>query len=144
MMNISPVPEKLLVSPVGAKASSVAAETVSEETTIQHAASKVKNAENDQELRKACADFEALFLHKLLKVMRQTVPESGLLDGGLSQDIYTDMLDEKLAEIAAHNGRGTGLGEHIYQDMKRAYGAQAHRSTGAYGHVQGGNSEVQR
>ena len=144
MLKISPVPEKLLVSPVGTRASALRTGTLQEETAMRRTASRVENAENDQELRKACADFEALFLHKLLKVMRRTVPESGLLDGGLTQDIYTDMLDEKLAEIAAHNGKGTGLGEKIYHDMKRAYGAHDRGSTVASGHLQNRNAERKR
>lgn len=109
MLNISPVPEKLLISPRG---------SISQKS-IPDAAAGIEKAADDQELRKACADFESLFLYKLMQTMRKTVPESGLLDGGLSQDIYTDMLDEKISDMAAGAGHGTGLGERLYLDLMR-------------------------
>jgi len=118
---ISPVPEKLILSPAARG-----------ETKATNIASDIKNSPDDAKLRKACADFEALFLHKLMQTMRKTIPKSGLLDGGLPEEIYTDMLDEKISETAASAGKGTGLGERLYQEMKRAYGGQTVKSTGIY------------
>ncbi len=111
-MNIAPVPEKMILS----NGNSVSRKS-------EEIAQEIDGAERDAELRKACADFEALFLHKLLKSMRKTIPKSSLVDGGLREDIYRDMLDEKIAEAAAH-GKGTGLGERLYQDMRRSLNAK--------------------
>lgn len=111
MIDISPVPEKLLVSPMG---------TVSQNDT----AAGIETATADQDLRKACADFESLFLYKLMQIMRKTVPESGLFDRGLSHDIYTDLLDEKTADMAARAGHGTGFGERLYMDIMRHKGVE--------------------
>ncbi len=122
LMNyISPVPEKLILSPEARG-----------ETKATNIAAHIEESSDDAELRKACADFEALFLHKLMQTMRKTIPKSGLLHGGLPQEIYTDMLDEKISETAASAGKGTGLGERLYEDMKRAYGNQIVKSTGIY------------
>ncbi len=121
MLDISPVPGKLLYSSysqIGQK----------EESAV----SEMGNASSSGELRKACKDFESLFLYKLMQTMRRTIPESGLMDGGLTEDIYTDMLDEKIAVMAAESGRGTGLGERLYQDLRRAYGEDVVKTTGVY------------
>lgn len=119
-LDIAPVPERLMV-----------ARSTASSARLKEVGGEIEDASRDAELRKACADFEALFLHKLLKTMRQTVPKSGLIDGGLREEIFTDMLDEKIASAAAH-GRGTGLGERIYSDLRRAYGMDAAEITGLY------------
>lgn len=36
---------------------------------------------NEWKLRGACQEFESLFLSYLLKLMRDTIPKSGLLEG---------------------------------------------------------------
>jgi len=61
--------------------------------------------ENDPvKLREAAKEFEALFLSQMLKVMRETVEESGLTDKGPGQDVYTELFDTELARTLA--GRG--------------------------------------
>ncbi len=52
-------------------------------------------------LRKATKEFESFFVLYMLRAMRETVPESGLLEGGLGKDIYTSMFDEELAKTIA-------------------------------------------
>ncbi len=75
----------------------------------------LKTGKKDEDLRKACAGFEAVFLNKLLQSMRRTVPESGLLDGGLQEDIYRGMFDERLAQAMAQ--RGIGIGDMLYRQL---------------------------
>ena len=74
------------------------------------------NAGRDRELRNACAEFESLLLNKMLQTMRETIPKSGLLDGGLREEIFTDLFDEQLAKTVS-KGRGTGLGEMLYRQL---------------------------
>lgn len=61
-----------------------------------------------QELKTACEDMEALFLHHMLSEMRKTVDKSGLIDGGRSEEIYTSLMDGELAKEMARSG-GLGL-----------------------------------
>jgi murein DD-endopeptidase MepM/ murein hydrolase activator NlpD len=58
----------------------------------------------DLELKKAAHDFEALFVSYLLKVMRETIEESGLTEGGLGKGIYTELFDEELARAVSQRG----------------------------------------
>jgi len=65
-------------------------------------------AEN-RRLEKACADFEAIFVEQLFKTMRASIPESGLLDSGRAEEIYTDMMDQQVAREMAHGQGAIGL-----------------------------------
>lgn len=67
-------------------------------------------------LRQACQEFEEVFLRMLLKEMRATVPDSGLLPQGLDKQIYSALLDENYARVASRAG-GIGLAERLYQQL---------------------------
>lgn len=53
----------------------------------------------------ALREFERLFLFQMLKEMRSTVPEGGLLDAGSRQDHFEEMLDDFLAGEMAASGQ---------------------------------------
>ncbi len=80
----------------------------------------LKADKDNEDLRKACTGFEAIFLNKLLQSMRRTVPKSGLLDGGLQEDIYKGMFDERLAQAMAQ--RGIGIGDMLYRQLSTKTG----------------------
>jgi len=65
------------------------------------------------DLYKACVDFEAIFIKQMLNVMRKTVQKEGLLDGGLSEDIFEDMLYDEYAKKMAQTAQ-FGLAETMY------------------------------
>ena len=67
-------------------------------------------------LRKACADFESLFLNYMLKSMRSSVPEGGITGGSEEGRMFQSMFDEKLADQIASSG-GLGLGEILLQQL---------------------------
>jgi peptidoglycan hydrolase FlgJ len=72
-----------------------------------------------EKLKKACSDFEALFLARMLKVMRQSVPSSGLWGNGPGKEIYDSFMDQELSKKMARR-EGLGLGKRIYnQVLKR-------------------------
>lgn len=73
-----------------------------------------------KDLRTACSEFESLFLNKMLQNMRRTIPESGLLDGGMQEDIYTGLFDEQVARAVAR-GKGMGLGEMLFRRLADTY-----------------------
>ena len=73
---------------------------------------------DEEKLKKTCRDFEAIFIHKLLKDMRATVPQSGLLDGGSQQELYRSMFDEEFSKNLAAKG-GVGLGKILYRNLSQ-------------------------
>ena len=75
----------------------------------------------EEKLKKACADFEAIFINYMLKTMRSTVPQSGTnkLPG---KDIYSSMIDRKVAEDLAKRGGGIGLQEMLLRQLGSGIG----------------------
>ena len=69
-----------------------------------------------QKLKKACSEFESLFLNYLLKSMRASVPEGGVIDQSEESKMFKAMLDEKLADEISASG-GLGLGEILSQQL---------------------------
>ena len=69
-----------------------------------------------QKLRKACTDFEAVFISKMWEQMRATVPKEGYLHSP-QEDMYRSMFDRDFAEKMASDG-GIGLGDMMYSQLK--------------------------
>lgn len=77
------------------------------------------SSETQAELRKAVADFEALFINQMLKTMRETVDKGDLFNGGSGEEIYTSLLDAELSRVMARAG-GIGLGDILLRDFTGA------------------------
>ncbi len=71
-----------------------------------------------KKLKEVSDDFEALFINELLKSMRKTVNKSELIDGGMAENIFEDMLyNEYSKEFAKTNT--FGISQMIYNQMER-------------------------
>lgn len=74
-------------------------------------------AKNPQEGLKAAAEqFEAMFLQQVMKSMRDTVPQDGLLNSDSSR-FYTSLLDQQMAQNMASSGKGIGFARLIEQQL---------------------------
>jgi murein DD-endopeptidase MepM/ murein hydrolase activator NlpD len=71
----------------------------------------------DEELKKACREFEAVFTYQLLKSMRKTIEKSDLFHGGQGEEIYESLLDQELSKQLAGSG-GTSLANLLYQQLR--------------------------
>jgi len=80
------------------------------------AASKVD--ESKEKLRGLSHEFEALFLKQMLDVMRESIPDGGLVGSSMGEDTFTSMLDDRLASEAARRSQD-GLGEALYRQLAR-------------------------
>lgn len=67
----------------------------------------------DDELLEVSQEFEALFIKEMFDSMRGTLSEDQLLDGGMQQDIFEDMLYDEYSLLAAQSG-GIGLAQMVY------------------------------
>lgn len=65
-------------------------------------------------LKEACEQFEALFLHMMLKSMRDAVPESGLLESQQG-NFYESLLDQQWSQHLA--GKGLGLADQLSRQL---------------------------
>ena len=81
--------------------------------------SKSDDPLRDKKLRKACRDFESIFLFNLFKEMRRTVPRSGMLPPAPGKETFEMMFDQKVAEDLSARGEGIGLQKALYEQLRR-------------------------
>lgn len=90
-----------------------------------HETNKLKQMEdleqaNDDKILKELADeFVSILIKEMLKSMRNTVPEDGLMNGGFAEDIFTDMLDEEYSKNSVGQMGFSSLGRILYEQLKQ-------------------------
>ncbi|MFC1649943.1 rod-binding protein [Candidatus Latescibacterota bacterium] len=67
-------------------------------------------------LLKASKDFEGILVKEILKSMRSTLTNGGLFGTGTAGEIYSDMMDDAVANKIAERG-DMGLAHIIYKQM---------------------------
>lgn len=73
---------------------------------------KIANSQLREKDLQASQEMESFFIHFLLKEMRKTVPKSGLFGKSQVEEMYTDMLDQQIANNISVAG-GFGLANFI-------------------------------
>jgi len=71
---------------------------------------------DDTQLKKACDDFESILVNMMFKEMRETVGESGFISGGFGEDVFSDLRDRELSQMAARSG-ALGLSQVLYRQL---------------------------
>lgn len=74
-----------------------------------------KNAD-DKALKNACADFEAIFIKQMLDAMRKTVDKSDVVERGMAEDIFEDMLYQEYAKAMAQTAN-LGIADMMYKQL---------------------------
>ncbi len=97
--------------------------------TVRPQSAEADGAEKfNRDLKKATDGFEELFVHKMLQVMRKSVPKTNLLDGGRGEEIFQDMLDENYSKIITKS-QAFGLSRVMYEENKRELVSQKQSAT---------------
>jgi len=71
-----------------------------------------------KQLKETAKDFESIFVHNLMKSMRQTVQKTNLISGGNAENIYQDMLDENYSKIVSKRA-DFGIARKIYEQFSK-------------------------
>lgn len=79
---------------------------------------KAMDVNDEKTLKKACTDFENMFMQIMYKQMRATVIKSDLVPQSNAREIFESMMDDKLAEESSKAG-GIGLGDMLFKQMKK-------------------------
>ena len=53
----------------------------------------------------------------MFKAMRKSVPDGGLIEKNMTEDIFREMMDMEIARSAS-GGEGTGLGRDMYEQLR--------------------------
>jgi len=83
-------------------------------------AAQTNDAAKNPALRKAAEQFEALFLHQMLKTMREATSsnEDGDIMGSSTTKTYEAMFDQEIAQQMAKRG-GVGLADMMVKSFER-------------------------
>lgn len=70
----------------------------------------------DKKLMGACQDMESIFIAKMLKEMRATVPKNEWLSGGFAEDIFKDMLYDEYSKSMSKTS-SFGISDMMYKQL---------------------------
>jgi len=91
------------------------------ETELKKAVDKYDTSKMDnthKRLWDACVEVESLFVAKMLKEMRKTVPKNEWLHGGHAEEIFEDMLYDEYSLNMSKN-YNFGMARLLYDEMSR-------------------------
>lgn len=77
----------------------------------------------DAKLRQAARDLEGVFVLELMKATRETVPQDGLTNGGMGEEMFSGMMDQHLAPQMGDGWSG-GIAEALYRQLRGALAGQ--------------------
>jgi flagellar protein FlgJ len=78
-------------------------------------------AKMDESLKKVSELYEKQFLRQMVKAMRGTVTEGGLVPTSQAEKIFREQLDQEHVEVWGDKG-GIGLGNMIHKQLRQKYG----------------------
>lgn len=117
-MDIKAIGSSIDTSDTGAKKNKVS------DDNFQKYLEKAYSQGDQDKLKKACEDFESIFLNMMLKEMRATVQKADLTPTDSGRDVFEGMMDDELMKNASKSG-GVGLSKILFKQlsaqMKEAY-----------------------
>lgn len=75
----------------------------------------------DQKFRQVGDLYEKQFLREMVKQMRNTIPEGGIIPTGMGEKIFREQLDQEYVETWGSQG-GIGLSDLIYKQLVDKFG----------------------
>lgn len=76
-----------------------------------------KESQDEEQLKKVCQDFEAIFVNMILKNMRSTVESGGLTKKSHAREMFESMLDEEMSNNIS-KGQGVGIADMLYRSLQ--------------------------
>ncbi len=70
----------------------------------------------DKKLMDVCTQMESIFVSKMLKTMRNTIPKSKFINGGFAEKIFEDMLYDEYAMSLSKNEK-LGIAGMLYDEL---------------------------
>lgn len=86
---------------------------------LNRAGESAPHTRQEQALRRACQDFEAVFIRQLLSSARLGEAEEGLFESGVADEIMWEMHNSHLAEDISRR-KGFGLGAMLFAQLRKA------------------------
>lgn len=85
---------------------------------VQKKMENLKKSPDDEKLIDACREFESIFLYMMMKEMKKTVPEDGIVEKSQGTIMFEEMHLEEMAKDMANGDNGMGLARMLYNQFK--------------------------
>ncbi len=70
----------------------------------------------DKKLMDVCIEMESIFVSRMLKEMRNTLPQEKLIDGGFAEKIFDDMLYDEYS-LNLSKTSNLGIAKMLYNEL---------------------------
>jgi len=79
------------------------------------------SSKDDEKLKKAAQDFEAVFISQMFNIMDSTVEKSDFLGNGKAEQTFKSMMYQNVAQdVSSNPSTSFGLAKQIYEQMKNS------------------------
>ncbi len=86
---------------------------------MQKKMENLSKSPDDQKLMDACKEFESIFTYMMLKEMKKTVPEDGIIEKSQGTRMFEEMYLEELSKDMANGNNGIGMAKILYNQFKK-------------------------
>lgn len=86
---------------------------------VQKKMDNLKKSPDDEKLMEACREFESIFTYMMLKEMKKTVPDDGLVEKSQGTIMFEEMHLEELANEMSKGDNGIGIARALYDQFKQ-------------------------
>ena len=86
---------------------------------VQKKMENLKKSADDEQLMETCREFESIFLYMMMKEMKKTVPEDGIIEKSQGTLMFEEMHLEELSKDLAKGENGIGLAKMMYNQFKQ-------------------------
>lgn len=94
------------------------------DSAFQTLVKKAQAEQDEKKLMESCQEIEALFIHQMLRQMRASVPQGGLINESSATKIYQEMLDEEYSKLMAKSQNRMGIADVLYKQLKQNLSAE--------------------
>lgn len=88
-------------------------------SVMQKKMENLSKSPDDQKLMDACKEFESIFTYMMLKEMKKTVPEDGIIEKSQGTRMFEEMYLEELSKDMANGNNGIGMAKILYNQFKK-------------------------
>lgn len=92
--------------------------TEQDPSMVQKKINNLDKSQDDKKLMEACQEFESIFLYMMMKEMRKTVPEDGIVEKSQGTIMFEEMHLEEMANEISKGDNGMGLAKQLYNQFK--------------------------
>lgn len=94
--------------------------------------------DKEKKLKEIARGFESMFVKLLMAQMRQTIPESELIDGGNAQEIFEEMFDDEIGKRISQRG-DLGIANALMREFEKQYNSNAYNGEEKQTEIGGSN-----